>query len=394
MATALDSWFAQDASRLMDQVYLVQRNKGRVSALMRKGELQEGVGYNYVTLVSQRPYDPRTYNWSAVQADSGQTNICVPNQDTISFPSNQLAYQAYQRLVRSDPICFEDARRGYLFKQQVANAQMGLVQLIVDAWEDQDKAQYFLNAGHKIVANAQQTDYVNSSNFGTALPTSRLTQGLLDNVYMQFIQDGAGVGQGAVGMVDGAPQFTLVCSMERKRDVIKADADVRQDFRFAQMGEDKDAELLKAWGSDYAYGGFLYVIDNRMPRWTFEGGQWVQQPYYISATASNGKPYAKLNPSYVSAPYEDVYLWNPLVVKRLMPRPMGSAGADTRFNPVNWNGQILWKNIPSETENPLSNIGRWYAPMMAAWEPAITQYGAVIRVQRCPSSALNPCVGY
>lgn len=394
VGSPLNNYFASDASRLQDMVYQIQRETGRVSALIEKDIYPDGIGFNPISLLVNRSNSTGGSGWVTITQENGTSNNCYQDPSTTSPSLTERAYQLQMQLKQSYRVCFEDARKGYLFKKQVEAFKENFAEEIVDVWEDQDKAMYALNAQHKIIANKSLSEDPNI--FLPTPPTTRLTQDILDQLYTRLMQDGAG--REAYAQSNGQPLITAVMSMEQSRNVIRQDPSVRQDFRFAEMGEGKGATLLKSWGMDKSYAGFMHCIDNRMPRWNLVGGTWVQVPYYTDNNPDTipGANAAQVNPAYINAPYEDVYLWHPKVVRRLVPKPLGSVGADTQGEAVNWNGTIIWANERnldknSEAYNPLMNWGRWYAPLQAAWEPVKVQYGYIIRCQRCFSDFLNPC---
>jgi hypothetical protein len=391
----LDLYFASDASRLLHDVDRVTRNRGRVSNLIEKGLLPEGVGYNYQKLVSTRSAITAGVTWSDVEVPDGESNNCTPTVTEMSWSSVTRNYAAQQALLRSDIICFTDVSRGYLFKEQVANIKKNFVDNVFEAWDDQDKLNYFTAAGHKLVVNASLTDFANATDFGAVQATSKITQSVLDIVYQNLIQDGAG--EQAYAYSNGAPLLTAVMSMENSRNIIKEDASVREDFRFAEEGFGREATLLKSWGTDKAYGGFMHCIDNRMPRYNWSGGNYVRVPYWVNSAATIGTQ-SNVNPAYTNAQYEDIYIWHPKVVKRLTPKAPHSVGADTSFNAIPYNGEITWQNIKNDdinsvAFNPLGNQGRFYAQMLAAYEPNLINYGYIIRAQRCNVVSSSPCYG-
>lgn len=385
-ATPLDNYFQRDTSRLTDEILRITRERGRVSALIQKGELPEGIGYNYSTVLYKRSGQTGGNGWVTVAAENGTANNCVPTPNTVAPASTTYAYTAEARTIKSNPICFEDLYRAYKPQEQIAAVQENFQDETVDTWEDRDKLAFFTNAAHKVIADENLTE--GSASMPLTVPTTRPIQSILDIIYMRNIQNGAG--NESYAKANGAPLFPLICSMEASRNIIKEDPSTRQDFNYADMGEGAGATLLKAWGVDKAYGGYMHTIDNRMPRWDFVGGAWVQRPYYVSVPTTIGDELV-LNPAYDGAAYEDMYIWHPQVVKRLMPKPGGSFGSMTSFNPVKWSGAIFWLNIPNETENPFSNIGRYWAALQAAYEPRKPTYGWVIRVARCNRFALSPC---
>lgn len=378
-ADNLSNWFVQDPSRLQDKIYEIQRVQGRVSALIRKGTLPDGIGYSFQTSIAKRSNATGGSGWIDVAPEDGSFNNCVPAPSTISPANTVLTYGMQQRLVFSVDICLEDVRRAYNYQQQAMTIRDNMVNEIVDIWEDKDKLAFFTNAGHKIVFNDARTE---SSTVMPATPaTYQINQDLLDYIYQRAIQDGAG--REPYAQANGAPLLPLIISIEGSRTIIKGSADVRQDFRFADMGKGEGATLLKSWSVDKAYGGFMHIIDAKMPRFNFEGGAWVEVPFYTTQATTIGNE-SVLNPAYADAEYEDCYVWHPEVVQRKTPAPLGNVGADMTGMAVSFNGDIVWRNIPSKELNPMGNIGFYAAALKAAYEPAKVQYGYVIRYRRCP----------
>lgn len=391
--TPLDNYFVQDASRLEGMIYQQQRVKGRISALMRKGVLPEGMGYNYQTLVWQRSLPTGGSSWTDVSQENGTANNCVPDPQDLNPASTVLNWNAQLELIWSNRICFEDLRRAWDAKDQLAKLYKNFVDQVVDEWDLKDKERYFFYAGHKIINNASLTESTGSTMPNT-VPTTRPIQTTLDIIYNRLIDDGAGVD--AYAQSNGAPQFVALMSMEAHRDIIKEDASTRQDFRFADMGEGKDSTLLKSWGIDGSYAGFMHTIDNRMPRYNWTGSTWSDPiPYYTTVATTNGFM-AIPNPDYQNAGYEDIFIWDPTVVNRRMPKPRSSYGSKTGTDPVLWNGDIIWQNEvnldrTSPAFNPLGNWGRYLAALQAAYQPGLTTRGYILRSQRCNGIVANAC---
>lgn len=390
-ATPLDNQLAQDASRIEGEVYDIQRVEGRVSALIEKGELPDGNGYNYQTVVTKRSGATGGSGWIAVAEEDGSVNNCVPAPSTVAPATTVLSYSAQQRAVFSEDVCFRDFRRGYDFVEQVQNIQTNFAEEIVDIWETRDKLAFFEAAGHKLVFNNSLTENTNSATMPANVPTKQINQNLLDYMYQRIIQDGGG--REPYAMANGAPAIPAIMSMEASRTIIKGSDSVREDFRYADMGEGSKATLLKAWGIDKAYAGFMHVIDNKMPRFDFVNGAWVERPFYTTSATTIGTELI-LNTAYENAAYEDIYLWHPKVVKRQVPKPISTVGGDTRGNAVNFNGEVQWLNIASKELNPWSDIGFWASALYAAYKPAKIQYGYVIRVLRCPGITGSACASY
>lgn len=395
MATPLDLYFQSDTNRLVGEISRYARIRGRLSALINKDILPEGIGYNYTAVISERSSPVGGAIWTDIETPDGTTNNCVPPVTDVEWATNLKNFIAAQALIRSDRICFVDAVRGYLFREQVANIQKNFADNIVDFWEDRDKEAFFINAGNKVIADAGMTTFTNTSDFGAVAPTSAATQSYLDQIYVQLDQDGAG--ENAYGRANGAAQYTAIMSQEAHRNIIRENADVRQDIRFAEMGNGNKSQLLQSWNIDRSYGGFMHLIDDKMPRWDLVGGQWVRRPFYANQAANQGNA-SVVNPAYKYAKYEDIFIWHPDVITRMTPKAPHSLGSGTEFESIPYNGEVTWRNIPngdvSQPEaNPMGNWGRYWAQLQAAYKPNLTRYGYILRVKRCFNIQQNLCAG-
>ena len=334
--------------------------------------------------------------WQRVQSPDNPTNNCQLTPGVITPARLIQNYYVEQQQVISADICLTDARFSYEWEQQVTQSKQNFVGVVADMWEDRSKY-WFQFWSNKVVFNSSATISPSGTDFIQTPATYIASQSLLYNLYNQIMQDGGG--EEPYGMSNGVAQLVLICSPEASQNIIQNDAGVRQDIRFAEMGKgDKGidgARLLQSWNVDRAYGGFMHCGDYRMPRYNFTGGQYAQVPYYIAGTSSIGGPSQVVNPDYIAAQYEVMYIWNPKAVIRQTPKPRSSVGAGTSFKAVNYNGDIIWANIPNKDTNLFESIGVYAADLMAAFKPTVdAQYAYSIMVKRCPAVIGNTCPSY
>lgn len=386
----LENWFISDPSRIQGDILKYSRVRGRFSSLIKKGTLPDGNGFNFSTVISDRSIGTGG-GWVDIEQANNTGNNCLPDAATVSPALTQLTYNAAQQTVFSEYICANDARRGYMFTEQVQNIRKNFVAEIVDRWEDKDMAEYIAATGRKVVLDSSLSE----SGYAQALPasaaTSQITQDYLDSFYIDLIRDGAG--DEPYAFTSGTPLLNLICSFEASQAIIKGSSAVREDFRFAEMGDGADATLLKTWNIDKAYAGFMHIISNRMPRYNFVGGAYVEVPFYTTVATTIGSK-AIPNPAYKNAQYEGAAIWHPEVVRRDVPKPLGSLGGDATVNPVNYNGEVEWLNIADQLNNPFRDTGRWGARLQAAWKPGLTNYGIFLIYKRCPGIPQSACPAY
>jgi len=354
---------------------------------MKKENFPDGIGYNPITVNTLRSNAVGGSGWVTIAQEDGSANNCTPDPSVVSPALLTQPYVIEQQITKTYPICLTDARFGYQFEEQVKNIRQNFVATIVDLWEDRSKYwfQYYAN---KVVANQAGTTGT-ASTFPNVAADYIASQAILDPLWFQIMQ--AGGGEEPYAMSNGASIIPAIMSPEAHRNIIAGSTAVRDDFRFAQMGKGYDgAQLLQSWGVDKPYGGFMHVIDYRMPRYNFTNGAYVAVPYYTTASASIGTQVI-VNPDYVAALYEVVYLWHPEAVIRQTPKPMGSVGSDTKFMALNYNGSVTWRNFPTES-NPLENQGSWYAQLIAAFKPTSKKtYAYAIMFRRCNVAVGSGC---
>lgn len=389
-----DNFMVQDANRLVDKIYFINRAQGRISALIEKGEIPQGAGYNYNTTLYQRSNGTGGNGWQPINQENGTSNNCIMQPDTINPAMNLISWGAEGRQKRSNMICFEDLERAYNVREQLDAQHENFAREITDTWEDRDNLAFFTSAGYKVVANTSLTQNFLSTQMPLTPPSTRAVQGVLDIFYERLSVDGAC--EEPYAMADGKPLITAIMSQQQHRNIVKEDPSTRDNFRFAEMGDGNAATLMKGWGMDMKnYEGFMHMINIRQPRYDWTGSAWVQQNYYTDAAATIGTA-AVVNPAFTNAAYEDIYLWHKQVVKRNMPNPGSSFGSGTSFDPVKWNGAVVWVNVKntdttSPEYNPFGNRGRYYAALQAGFQPIKQQYGYAIRVQRCAKFTANAC---
>ena len=390
-APALDQYFISDASRIEGKIDKIMRVEGRISALLKKDVLPDGMGFNFSTVITKRSTGTGG-GWVAVSTPNGTGNNCVPTPTVVSPARTQISYSAVQTVQFSEDICFRDLAAAYDAKDQLATDRDNFIANVCDLWDIQDKIQFTYWAGHKIVFNASLTETTNGTTMPATAATSTINQGLIDTLYNRATQDGAGR-ESAYAKRQGAPILPLICSQEAHRTIIKGDDSVRNDFRWADSGKSDGAVLLQSWGIDREYGGFHHIIDQRMPRWDFVNGAWVSRPFYTNTATTIGNA-ADVNPDYLAALYEDAYIFSPDVMTRQVPKPATSFGSGSSAKAISFNGEVVWLNIPHKTDNPFSDIGFFAARLYAAYKPRKVQYGYVVRFLRCPNVSRTTCPAY
>src|SRR5205823_13325422 len=140
----------------------------------------------------------------------------------------------------------------------------------------------------------------------TNLPTAQLSQGVLNDIYMNLYREGADVPAG-LGEADGEPVFTLLISAEASKAVKQSDPVMVTDNRYAFMGSKDDPNsplLVNIPTKRKNYGGYIHEIDPYPRRFTFSGGAYVEVAPFVKSATTKGNKW-ELNPAYQAAPYEE-----------------------------------------------------------------------------------------
>lgn len=374
-----DDLFATEALRMEGEIAEVGRYVSPFSTVLEKGVAPDGMGFNFQSVVNERSIPTSTYDWQELQANDGTGNTCAPNADIIR-PARSIKDWALEQLAfNSNQICVEDIRRSYNRAQQAQADRDNFRDNIIDTWEIKDRREYTKWARWKYVA-AEGMPYTDQSiEFPLVPATSPLTAGTLRTIRSRMIRDGAGR-RGSYAKSDGAPVFIVFMSSEQQEGILLRDNEVRQDYRWAEP-----KELLKPFGMDRTYQGWYHTIDDKLPRYDFEGGAWVERPFYVNTPTTIGES-AELNPAYETAGYEDVIVFHPDVVTRMVPSGFSSGGGGTSFDPINYGGEVRWINFPSYTDayqNLDGSTGFFRARLTAGYRPGVTRYGYALRVKRC-----------
>lgn len=388
-----DSTFATEASRMMGDIDMPGRYQSRFTALLEKGSIPDGAGFNWQTVVSDNSLPTNAVSWTAVQKNSGSSGTCVATANPINSATTILDYSAFQTAFKSEDICLLDARYGYMFAKQTQNKKTNFERNITDAWEERDRAAYVSASKYKYVA-ANNLPHTTDSpgtvgNLGSGFPlipaTAPPTQEMIEVFLRKLDRDGAEQAGGAYAMREGRAIYLVLMESELQERIIKTSASTRQDFQWSDSGKGDKAVLREKFGLDRPYGGAFYMIDDRMPRFDFDPVLgYIERPFLTSSATSIGSQ-AEVAAAYEGANYSLIIFFHPKVVERQMPGNLSSVGAGTSFGPISYNGDIAWLNFQTDC-NPRNTIGYWRADLMAGYRPDLSRYGIGLMVNRCTNS--------
>lgn len=378
-ATDIDQLLINESGRIGPDIYKKVLNTSPWLKLTKRTTWPDEMGSTISVLTYQRSLPANTLTWGTVDFNTGSGNNCVPTAEVVNFAQTLRTYNLQQTAIESPKLCVNDLRFSLNRKEQLSNVFRILTENTSYAWIDRRRDEFTRLAEHKVIATAALPE--SSASFPLVVPTSRLTQGILDRYYQKLIRDGAG--NNAYGRENGRPQFLLIASSEASRSVIKDNADIRADYHWSS----KANELLAPLGVERAYSGFYHLIDDFAPRWDFVGGAWVRRLPYAPVATTQGSKW-DLNPLYEAAAYEDAFIFHGDVLEEAVPKPITSPGGNTSFDAVNYMGDFKWLNIQTPDTNPDKTIGYFRAVLSSGSKPVFPEWGYVIRTLRC-DSALN-----
>ncbi len=351
----------------------------------KKTAWPEEIGHVFETVKFERTAPDAAQTWQAHATADGTGNICNPPTTKLAFKTTRNAVQLESTAVETEDFCVDDMRAKYKRDEQVDLATDMLAMNIKNIWIDHYRDKYASVANRKIVLNAAltETDQSDGDAFGTGdgPATGELNNDVLDYFYQYLLVEGGR--RFATTVANGQPIFTLVCGYTTSRNLIKGDANTRNDLRDSSHAD----KLLLALGYAHTYNGFVHAIDDTPRRHEWDGGtpQWIRhQPW----TTVGGVEVA--NPDYESADHEDTFIYVNNVYECLVPGSIAKV-ADMGFTPQNYIGEVSWKNIQNRTDNVDGKNGFFRAVLGSAVRPRNTEFGIVIRHLRCPNLNLTGC---
>ena len=360
-------------------------------SLVRRGVYPAGLSETINTLTYERnaPTDAEP-EWNPITVVDGQEGgACLPPVDLIDIGSTTRNFQLYRRALHGPKFCAEEFRTVFDLRKQLDAISAIIAQRVRIEWEIRDRHEYFKMTQTKVVVNDCFNPSANTNGeetYPAACPNQTLGMGLLDQYRIQLLRDGAA--DSALLQSNGAPLMTVVASPEWIGNTIRTNSDIREDIRWADSGMGNNARLLRAFGINHSYDGFMFLADLFPRRFTCDGGVYTEVPAFVQAAATKGNKY-NINPAYRTAPYEEAFIFDPMVFLQLIPQPITNPAPNFRFDPVSYVGDIKILNIPNEECNPDGNQLRHRIIMAAASEPQEVWKGVSFVFLRCDPACSN-----
>jgi hypothetical protein len=390
--------FERETNRFNVDIWERYSVDGPWGRLVRVGKFPLGMGTTLSELTVERVLSGNFENtWANVSTSSGlgspnNTAGCVPNPNNLAFGQTVRTWQLQTQSYQTPCICLDDLKTSFQIENQVGKTVDQLTQLTKTVLDNRRRSEYLRIAGKLVAGDVSQTVYQSATINGTTVPnalynsatgnaipapTAKLSQDLLDVLRVQLIRDGAG--HNALGKENGVPVLGLITSPETSRDLLRNNAELRQDIRYATP-----SELIAPLGVERSFQGFYHMLDLELPRFVFSNNNWVQVYPYIQTATTNGYTW-EVNPAYNTAPYEVSFIFHTDVyeesVQQVGPNIPGAPFDDF---PYYYSGQFFWLNIRDSVNNPLGKIGRWLAVFQSGSRPIAPYLGRAIVHKRCP----------
>ena len=419
-STDISHLLVEETGRVSGDIYRRTIDTSPWLKLIKQASWPNEMGDTLSVLTYERTLNAGTAQaWNPINSESTSTSFCIPTATEIKNAQTTRTYGLAHTALESSPICVHGVRMGYRFREQLKAVYDNLVENVSWTWKNRYRDQYESWAAHHIVAGtttAGGSTLLEGSGTlygGTGMPAkdssgtgdlveaqiSRLTQGLLDRVYMQLVRDGAGINP--MGRENGRPVFTAITSAETSDKIIR-ESEIRDDYRYSPQV----SELLKPLGVERSHRGFYHLIDPFPKRFTYDpaytgtGGdnaRWVEVDPYKEDASWTGKAGSEsrfiINPAYETAEYEDTIIFHTDVMESLIPTPLGNAGSGVKFNPLTYRGKFDFLNIKDRVENPDGSWGYFRGVLANAAKPVKPQWGYVIRHKRCDLLTTLDCAG-
>jgi len=104
---------------------------------------------------------------------------------------------------------------------------------------------------------------------------------------------------------------------------------------------------------------------------------WIKVPQFV--VVGSGLSRKKLpNPKWLTATWEDSYVFHQNTATCLVPKPITSVG-QAQFNAVDYSGSFKWTNYENRTDNPDGSIGQFRGVLSSGTRPDNPEFGIVIR---------------
>jgi len=363
-----------------------------------RGAWENGMGVSVGAVTFERMF-PNTYGgvWAPIAvSDGANVNACLPPTDTVTFGQTNRPYSPDHMAINTDYFCIRDIQFDFQYAEFLQKITKGFSDVGEWTWGSRYTSEYVRLAGHKLTLNTTAGPQDSPTAYNVSnLPNARLSQNLLNSLYMTLYREGGDLSEG-VDENTNAPVFTLITSAEVSRSVVHSDPTIATDNRYAFMGSRNDPNSPLLAGMPIKrrnYGGYVHEIDPYPRKFTFSGGAYHEVSPMIQSTTTKGFK-QEVNPAYLAAPYIESIIWHRDNYQSLAVNTVTNPAPGWNFNPHDWMGKFEPRNILDRTCNPDGTMIYFRALFADASKPINPAVGYGILHLDCPQNInLADCYG-
>lgn len=375
--------------------------------LVPRGAYPEGAGVVRSTFTigrSEPTTDEPAFETVAVTSGQNYVGACGTTYNDVPVGFNEATYKPEKFGWRGPIICQDDLMINYNM-ENFLSLYVPAISKNTERTISNRFASIYTSFVPKWVAN---TDFHQVAGSITAPPPQSpdltldqsscfIDQEMLDHLAANLNEEGASDPDtnGWITLGEDGPIYPLYIGQEASAQLLLQNSELRQDRRFADMGDGDASLLFKRIGATKVIKNFRHVINLFPPRYSYADGAYTRVPTWVMNSGTKGTV-ADVNPNWRStttAPYEGAWVLSPWVFTSEILQSIASA-AGLSWTPKNhvgeWQFIVGGKEIStSDCYDPLKKLGAHFAEFWHAPKPIYPIYGAFIIFKRCPES--YPC---
>jgi len=323
--------------------------------------------------------------------------FCDPQWNDVEWGYSEQTYSPERVAVRGPQICQSNLKYQYNVDVFMRAYLEEITKHSKRILENKIQNEYMKKARKVTISGSAGSEALNDVDTdtdeisaATLADTVALLPGHLDQLAIKLIESGAteGDSNGWIELGANGPVFPLIIGMEASNLLLKADSNVRTDYRESS----KSNELLARIGADRVTGNFRHIVVTNPARFKRNAGDtgYDRVSEHASGSPTKGTS-TTLNPRYIGKDisdgdgvYEAAIALVPSVMKQLVVPSQTPGGL--AFSPENYSGD--WQFITGDYKNadgcadPLEVYGRHYGQYEMAFEPVFGDHGASLLFKR------------
>jgi len=376
--------------------------------------LGQGLTQTTFTVENSMPVDDQLA-WEKIASGTGSTantayldaaaGLCNPTWNDVEWGFTEQTYSPERIAIRGPQICQSNLKYRFNVDVFMRAYLEEITKHSKRVLENKIQNEYLKHARKVTIAGAVTAETLNDTAVNTSeeysdatlADTVDLLPGHLDQLAIKLIESGAteGDSNGWIELGSAGPIFPLIIGMEASNLLLKADANVRTDYRESS----KANELLARLGADRVSGNFRHIVVTNPARWKRNSGNprydRISENVAIASGDMAKGSGTKINPLYIGKDisngdgvYESAIVVTPSVMRQLVVPSRTPGGLP--FSPENYSGD--WKFVTgayktddgtgTPCNDPLEVYGRHYGQYEMAFEPVFGEHGASLLFKR------------